>query len=111
MLAAVGLECARTPHAGIDLMRPTFINEAYAVLAGLDKPRALAFAREALAAMRENQYGYRDMQPLSYALIEAGDPDEPQLAYDAFANAPSSDRLNYLWQLAHKIAGKEVPIS
>jgi hypothetical protein len=111
MIAAVGLECARTPHAGIDLMRPTFINDAYAALAGLDKPHALGFAREALAAMRENYYQYRDMQPLSEALIAAGDPDEPQLAYDAIAAIPSSpDRLHYLWQLAHKIAGKEVPI-
>ena len=41
----------------------------------------------------------------------AGDLDEPQLAYDEISRMGNAPRLHALWQLAHRLAGKDIPVN
>jgi hypothetical protein len=93
VIQARALEYARTITEGDAQMKNSFISAAHKALIAYDKrqaeagvteaqPRATAYLREAVSALRETGRRYNTYEFLSYDLITAGDPDEPQHAYE-----------------------------
>jgi hypothetical protein len=104
-MADFALGCTPTAMREQDGMHRWYADQAYSFIAKADGPHALAVAGSMLEGLRAIDAPYVDTKALSYKLIAAGDPDEPQRAYDYINRMviDPSERLFNVWQLAQYI--------
>jgi hypothetical protein len=104
-VADLALGCAPTAMRERHGIHRWYADRAYNFIAKADGPHALAVAGSMLEGLRAIDAPYVDTKALSYKLIAAGDPDEPQRMYDYIHRTvtDSSERLFYVWQLARHI--------
>jgi hypothetical protein len=107
-LRVFALGYARTIGEGNSHLKHDYIRDVHETYAAVDEPEAAAFAKELLTILREAGEHYSYVSYLSDALIRAGDPLEPGLAYRdinrCFKN--SSERLYEMWRLAGLLRGQ-----